>query len=294
MDTKQLKHFLSICDNKSITQAAENLYISQQGLATSIIRLENELKCSLFIRNTKGITLTKEGSYFRLQAEKIIAILNESIKNISQENSKKTDFVLGCAYGVVAEYANDLFESTEETSHVMNVSIKEFPDKLCEAAILDNDIELGLCIGPLDKRRFDCHFLIQRRFCFVVHRSNPLSKFDKIDIGQLRNEKIIMMKPDFKVHNILSSLCKSAGFTPCFSFEAGEIALVHSLVNNKHGIGVSVSFLAKDLNKDEIKVVDLDEKAFLWSVYLVHKKNHTLSKEAQLLKTSLLKHIPLE
>lgn len=46
----------------SFSKAAKKLYISQSAVSQSIQQLEKELDCKLFIRQSKGVALTKEGS----------------------------------------------------------------------------------------------------------------------------------------------------------------------------------------------------------------------------------------
>ncbi|WP_374047260.1 LysR family transcriptional regulator [uncultured Cloacibacillus sp.] len=43
MDIKQLKRFLDLYETGSFTKTAENLFLSQQALSSSIITLEREL-----------------------------------------------------------------------------------------------------------------------------------------------------------------------------------------------------------------------------------------------------------
>jgi DNA-binding transcriptional LysR family regulator len=50
MEHRQLRNFLTICEEKSISKAAERLFISQQGLSKSIKQLEQELQVPLFFR----------------------------------------------------------------------------------------------------------------------------------------------------------------------------------------------------------------------------------------------------
>ena len=52
------KIFLSAAENKSISKAAAQLYISQPAVSMTIKKLEQNLNTMLFIRNSKGVELT--------------------------------------------------------------------------------------------------------------------------------------------------------------------------------------------------------------------------------------------
>lgn len=48
MDFRQLEYIVAIAENKSISKAAETLFISQSGLNQQLIKLEKELGLPLF------------------------------------------------------------------------------------------------------------------------------------------------------------------------------------------------------------------------------------------------------
>lgn len=58
------KVFYYVAKNKSITKAANELMITQPGISKSIKKLEEQLRCSLFIRTKSGVILTDEGKIF--------------------------------------------------------------------------------------------------------------------------------------------------------------------------------------------------------------------------------------
>ncbi len=61
MNINDLKNFLIVCENKSISHAAKLKGISQPTLTESIKRLERDMGSSLFYRSKKGVSLTSIG-----------------------------------------------------------------------------------------------------------------------------------------------------------------------------------------------------------------------------------------
>ncbi len=53
--------FAVVAESGSISGAAKKLFISQPAISKTIANLENELQTALFIRNSRGVTLTDEG-----------------------------------------------------------------------------------------------------------------------------------------------------------------------------------------------------------------------------------------
>ena len=73
MNIKHLSYVVEICRCGSINKAAQNLYISQSSLSSSVKSLEEELHYQLFRRKNSGIELTEEGKLFLESAKKILA-----------------------------------------------------------------------------------------------------------------------------------------------------------------------------------------------------------------------------
>ena len=66
MTTEEIEAFLAICEAKSISKAAEKLYISQPSLSTKLKTLEQETGCTLLARGKgqRELSLTEAGRRF--------------------------------------------------------------------------------------------------------------------------------------------------------------------------------------------------------------------------------------
>lgn len=65
MNTTQVECFLAVAQTLNFTQAAKNIFISQQAISKYISNLERELGVNLFIRRYNEIELTRAGLYYR-------------------------------------------------------------------------------------------------------------------------------------------------------------------------------------------------------------------------------------
>ena len=61
MNLIHLKYVVEVAKTKSISKAAENLFMGQPNLSRSIKELEQDLGITIFRRNSKGIELTSDG-----------------------------------------------------------------------------------------------------------------------------------------------------------------------------------------------------------------------------------------
>lgn len=94
MEFKHIEYFIKVSQYKSMSQAAEALYILQQALSKCMQNLESELSCKLFHRTSKGSVLTEEGKYLY---EKFLPIVQgfhdaefDAIEKLSGQKKKIT------------------------------------------------------------------------------------------------------------------------------------------------------------------------------------------------------------
>ena len=72
LDTDQLRSFLAIVDLGSFTRAGERVNKTQSAVSMHIRRLEEQLGCTLFIKQGRGAKLTREGEELIDFARKIV------------------------------------------------------------------------------------------------------------------------------------------------------------------------------------------------------------------------------
>lgn len=76
------KIFFSVAENKSISKAAVQLYISQPAVSITIRKLEENLNTTLFIRKSKGVELTEKGRLLYDSVKKALNMLSETEKSL--------------------------------------------------------------------------------------------------------------------------------------------------------------------------------------------------------------------
>ena len=72
MNTKILKCFQTVYEEKNLGRAARRLYITPQGLSKNIRQLEEELGSSLFLRTAQGMEPTEGGHFLYEKSERVI------------------------------------------------------------------------------------------------------------------------------------------------------------------------------------------------------------------------------
>jgi DNA-binding transcriptional LysR family regulator len=96
MNFYQLVYFRKVAETKSVSRAAEELFITQPAVSKQVRALEEELGEKLFDRIGKKVFLTKTGQVLWVHADKILRLLEEAktaVRDLSEECSG--EFVIG-------------------------------------------------------------------------------------------------------------------------------------------------------------------------------------------------------
>lgn len=82
MDVKQLRYFIALAEEQHFGRAAERLHITQPPLTRSIQALESSLDTTLFVRTSKGATLTTAGHLLLEKARSILSLTQDAREHV--------------------------------------------------------------------------------------------------------------------------------------------------------------------------------------------------------------------
>lgn len=280
MDIKQLQYFTQIYKDKSFSKAADNLFITQQGISMSMARLEEELGAKLIVRNKKKLSFTAEGMYLLKVASKIIDEFEKCQEYFEKNKYNRHNLSVLFSYGTLSVFGTDLIRKFEERNPTIKIQYVELPDKDCETSLQNGSIELGFAIGPVDDALFDSSLVYKSNYAVIVHKDNPLSTKSIIDVSDLENQPIMMMNSSFKDLSNIRPSCLREGFEPNIYFMAAEISLIYKMVNQNKCIGFTIDSLIEDFCYQDVVHLPINDPCLVWDVYLIKNKSKNLSRRA--------------
>ena len=87
------KLFYNVAKNKNITKTANELMISQPAISKAIKNLEEQLNCTLFIRNKTGVVLTEEGKVFFEEIKQAMKIIDNAESKLLEMTNLEYGFL---------------------------------------------------------------------------------------------------------------------------------------------------------------------------------------------------------
>ncbi|MBO0458149.1 LysR family transcriptional regulator [Enterococcus hulanensis] len=193
MELRVIKYFLSIVQEKSISNAAKYLHLSQPTLSKQIKQLEEELGVELLIRGNREVSLTEEGQYFYNRAREIISLVEITTNNLINDQVITGEITIGggetiamqCIAKIIRKITRD---NPEVLIHLFSGQADEVLQKLDKGLI-----DFGVVIGPVEKQKYECLRLpVVDQWGLLVKENHPLYSNEKICPDDLNNISLLI------------------------------------------------------------------------------------------------------
>ena len=206
MTLTQLYYLITIAKTQSLNKAAEQLYVSQPSLTSSVKELEKELGITLLYRNGRGVTLTNDGAEFLLYAKQIYGEYERVLERYGKGGSYKKKF------GVSTQHYSFAVKAFVDMAKEFDMSKYEFAIRETKTADVIRDVstqksEIGiLYLCDFNRKCMEkllrsanlefCHLIDCQAYVYLW-KGHPLAKEKAIRFEQLADY-------------------------PCLSFEQGD------------------------------------------------------------------------
>lgn len=195
-----IKSFLTAAETLNFTNAAKQLYLSQQAVSKHIAKLEEILDCQLFSRKRGNIGLTPAGKiYFKIfsEYEKNMAAAKLFVHNMNKD--KKHKLIIG--HMELLDISTLLYPVTKRFHELYpNVTIeyKSCPDWELPILLKENDADLVITFDPemeADEHNHIKHLLLKKvPELLFVSKEHPLATDDAV-FSDFRNENVFFSLP---------------------------------------------------------------------------------------------------
>lgn len=273
MEFKHIEYFIETSRHKSISKAAEALFISQQALSRCIANMEQELGTELFSRSVKGIQLTEDGKYlydfFAPQVEQFHSSLDEAITHFA---AKPIRLPFCCAPLIFRCLDTEMLFAFQEKYPNITLEQLELSDADCDDYVKESPEHFGLLAIPENRHGERVAFTPVKTFplYLFVHKDNPLAQCRKVNFSQLKNENFLMLDKKSYYRKVVGYYAQKYHFVPKTIFESSDANQLISLVNRGRGIALSLAPLLDNAVYENIVMVPFDDKDITWSVAFIH------------------------
>ncbi len=240
MEIRVLIYFLMVAREESITKAAEALHITQPTLSRQIAQLESDLGVTLLNRGGRKITLTQEGMLLRRRAEEIVALADQTERELAEAEGNIEGIVtIGGGELLVTSTVAQLIKGFREMHPLVTFDYYTgMTDHINER--MDQGLtDIGVLVEPFDVEKYDfIHIEPSARWGILVKTDDVLAKKEFISAEDLRERDCILpgrKKLTSELETWLGSVYDEISFPMTMTLAANAAAMV------REGVGISIT-----------------------------------------------------
>lgn len=207
MKIQMLKYFVTLSESRSISEAAQKLYIAQPSLSKSLQLLEKDLGLSLFVRTDAGISLTPAGEKILPEARQVLAYY-QGWKDLGRQAAlQQVDIYTHPSFPDFLFPETILYAKKLYPDLTVNYTVCSRPQKYISRSTSKPVLSLFVCHGAEGVEK--CTqlqgnaplILLQGDYCCLVNARSPLARLPFVNYDSLKNAYLVLPESELSLYS---------------------------------------------------------------------------------------------
>ncbi len=240
MELQQLEYFRVVARTQHVTQAAEEVAITQPALSRAMARLERDLGIALFDHRGRSVKLNRYGEAFLRHVERALGAIEEGRRELTDLADRDAGVIaFGFAHALGTRVVPDLIASFRRQHPRARFQLLQNASHIILEELEAGDVDLALVSPvPPTSERIESIELASEELFLVVPNDHRLAKRKTVRLAELRDDTFVCLREGYGLRTLTDAFCARAGFAPKTAFEGEEIATLRGLV--AVGLGVAI------------------------------------------------------
>lgn len=283
MDIKQLKYFIAIAEEGSLSAASARLHVAQPSLSQHVIKVEQELGVTLIERSPRGIVLTESGQILLKHARDICSSMDVCRESVRQSGGVPKGEV---SFGLPSSISMVLSVPLAETVRIELPEVKlraiEAMSGFIKTWLEDQSIDLGFLYEVGDLKHCDIRKLLSEDLHFYAAPDNwPLASEPgtPVALADIQMLDLILPSQHHGLRQTIERYTKASGKTLHVVMEMDALSQIKELVVRGSGYTILAPPAAHDrVSRGELVTSRIVEPVMSRSIYLVRNLEKPLSQ----------------
>lgn len=252
MELTQLRYFQKVARTRSITKAAQELYISQPTLSQSLSRLESSLGCPLFTHQPgKRMQLNEAGEMFLQTVDRLFEELEHGIDQVRElsERARSQVSIASSIHDLCEDFVLGFFDRHRDA----RISQRLVPINSLTDLLLTDEVDFALSPCPIDDPRMDSQPLYTEELLAVVGQEHRLFGQKWVSRADIGGERFICNYSEADRSYLEDMLSPGASDDLDIILESNEVSTIRRMV----GSGAGVTFMPARVVYQRVKAQEM-------------------------------------
>lgn len=203
MELRQLKYFIKTAETLNFSEAAKILCINQSTLSQQIRQLEEEMKTSLFQRNSHNVILTEAGEELLPLALKTLYTSETCLERMNDQQQLLTGTLkIGVTFTFSPILTETLLEFIRKYPQIKLI-IHYKPMEELMNMLERHEVDFVLAFKSTKRyQNVESHVLFNNRLAAIVNEYHPLAQKKKVTLTEIEKYEIALPTLGLQARNV--------------------------------------------------------------------------------------------
>lgn len=268
-DITDLKLFLAISEQQSLTQGAQKAFMSAASASVRLKNLEERIKLRLFYRSSQGVRLTPAGETFCYHV-RLILNQHERLHSDMQEHVKgiKGHVRIFASITAIAEYLPPLLSQYLTQYNDVDIDLREYPSPEIVRSVIDGTTDLGIVAGNIMNDSLELLPFRTDKLVLITANDHPLVALKNVSFAELTHYEHITLPEGTGMYEFIKKQAEAINRKLKIRIQVGNFETFCRMVAAKVGIGVMPFSAASRLQQlHDFTIIDLED---IWAFRQLH------------------------
>jgi DNA-binding transcriptional LysR family regulator len=239
METSVLRFFVAVAEGATVTEVAEESFVTQPTVTRGLQRLEAEAGAPLFDRAGRGLRLNRNGQALLASARRALADLDGAVAEIAAHRDPAAGTV---RLGFLSPLSNwlipELLGEYRRRFPKVGFALRQDGAARIAGALVDGELDVLITIPGEDQPGVRWEPLFDEDIVLVVPSSHRLAGVDAVPLAEVADETFMILAAGYGLRTVTERMCAAAGFRPRIGFEGHDYATLYGLIRAGCGVGL--------------------------------------------------------
>lgn len=292
LSVRHLNAFVVLADERNFTRAAKQCNLSQPAFSELVRSLEHELGARLFDRDTKRVALTSDGERFLPSARRLLEDFGHAVDDVRDHVERRRGRVaIAVLPALAAGWLPPVLAEFHRRYPGIGFDVADALSKDCIERVRSGRADFALASTRARSSDLVVELFCVDRFHLVCRRDHPLAKVKAPRLEDLASHPFVHLSRNSSVRQHIEQA--SFPLQMASVMELDQVSTVAGMV--RAGLGVTV---VPSLTLFHFEHADLVSRPLATPIerhiFIVHRKDRSLSSAARALLEHIEQHRPTE
>ncbi len=290
-DLTDLRLFLQIAEERSMTRAAALMHMSLAAASTRVKHMEAQARLPLLYREPRGVRLTPPGEAFLHHAKSLLRQANSLRADMEEyEKGLRGHVRVHANTTAVTDFLPEILAEFLARNPQVNIDLKERPNPDIAHGVQDGQADIGIVAGEVDTLGLRSIHFSTDRLVLVVPRSHRLAGVPAVAFADILDEDAVGMEERSTLQSFLSAIAERLGKPLRLRVQVSSFDAMCRMISAGVGIGiVPESAARRNVRRMKLCRIELTDEWRVRERYILVRSADKLPLPAHALVEAIVK-----